>query len=154
MTRKWNIINDQSNETIYNTELLKYNLCDYTDANILVRSGKVTAGTYNFASLIVKIILLGSAFVLSLPAADKTQYFANLSFSSTLELIYIISSDLHKLLKYFNDKAIVAFFRIPLAWFGLEWGSVFSSGLALYLKVIKLSVFVILLLPLVTSSLE
>ena len=114
MTRKWNIINDQSNETIYNTEVLKYNLCDYTDANILVRAGKVTAETYSFVSLIVKIILLGSAFVLSLPAADKTQYFANLSFSSTLELIYIISSDLHKLLKYFNDKAIVAFFRIPL----------------------------------------
>ena len=114
VTRKWNIINDQSNKTIYNTELLKYNLCDYTDANILVRAGKVTAGTYSFVSLIVKIILLGSAFVLSLPAADKTQYFANLSFSSTLELIYIISSDLHKLLKYFNDKAIVAFFRIPL----------------------------------------
>ena len=154
MTRKWNIINDQSNETIYNTELLKYNLCDYTDANILVRAGKVTAGTYSFVSLIVKIILLGSAFVLSLPAADKTQYFANLSFSSTLELIYIISSDLHKLLKYFNDKAIVAFFRIPLTWFGLEWDSVFSSSLALYLKDIKLSVFVILLLPLVTSSLE
>ena len=39
MTRKWNIVNDQSNanchaenEIIYNTEVLKSNLCDYNDA--------------------------------------------------------------------------------------------------------------------------
>ena len=37
--RKWNVVNDQSkanydvgNETIYNTEVLKSNLCDYNDA--------------------------------------------------------------------------------------------------------------------------
>ena len=42
--RKWNIVNDQSNanygvgnEIIYNTEVLKSNLCDYNDAYILVR---------------------------------------------------------------------------------------------------------------------
>ena len=44
VTRKWNIVNDQSNanydvgnEIIYNTEVLKSNLCDYNDAYILVR---------------------------------------------------------------------------------------------------------------------
>ena len=41
--RKWNIVNDQLNrnygariEIIYNTEILKSNLCDYNDAYILV----------------------------------------------------------------------------------------------------------------------
>ena len=45
-TRKWNIFNGQSNanydirnEIIYNTEVLKSNLCDYNDAYILVRGG-------------------------------------------------------------------------------------------------------------------
>ena len=44
VTRKGNIVNDQSNanfdvgnEIIYNTEVLKSNLCDYNDAYILVR---------------------------------------------------------------------------------------------------------------------
>ena len=44
VTKKWNIVNDQSNtnydirnEIIYNTEVLKSNLCDYNDAFILVR---------------------------------------------------------------------------------------------------------------------
>ena len=48
MTTKWNIVNDQSdanynvgNEVIYNTEVLKFNLCDYNDAYILVR-GDIT----------------------------------------------------------------------------------------------------------------
>ena len=45
LTRKWNIVNDETNanydvgnEIIYNTEGLKSNLCDYNDAYILVRS--------------------------------------------------------------------------------------------------------------------
>ena len=45
MTRKWNIVNNQSNgnydvgnEIIYNTEVLKSNLCDYNDVYILVWS--------------------------------------------------------------------------------------------------------------------
>ena len=44
VTRKWNIVSDQSNsnynvgnEIIYNTEVLKSNLCDYNDVYILVR---------------------------------------------------------------------------------------------------------------------
>ena len=44
MTRKWNIVNDQlnanygvGNEIIYNTEVLKYNPCDYNETYILVR---------------------------------------------------------------------------------------------------------------------
>ena len=41
VTRKWNIVNDQSygkdgerNEIIYNTDVLKSNLCDYNNAYI------------------------------------------------------------------------------------------------------------------------
>ena len=72
---------------------------------------KVTTGTYNFVSLIVKIILalIFSSTLLSLPAADKTQYFVYLSFNSTLQLINEISSNLEKLIKYFNGAAIVSF---------------------------------------------
>ena len=51
VTRKWNIFNDQSNsnydvgnEIIYKTEVLKYNLCDYNDAYILVRGGITIIG--------------------------------------------------------------------------------------------------------------
>ena len=67
-------------------------------------------------SLIVEIILLGSILLaLSAPAQDKTQYFVHLSFDSTLQLINCISSDLQKLLKYFNGLAIVAFLKIPFA---------------------------------------
>ena len=48
VTRKWNIVSDQSNakydvrnEINFNTEVLKSNLCDYKDASILVR-GNIT----------------------------------------------------------------------------------------------------------------
>ena len=46
VTRKWNIVNDNSSsdvgsEIIYNTEVLKSNLCDYNDAYNLVR-GDIT----------------------------------------------------------------------------------------------------------------
>ena len=55
VTGKWNVGNDQSNtnydvgnKIIYNTEVLKSNLCDYNDAYILVRdiiliSGNIAA---------------------------------------------------------------------------------------------------------------
>ena len=53
-TRKLNIVNDQSNvnydsgnELIYNTEVLKSNLCDYNDAYILVK-GDITVITVSF----------------------------------------------------------------------------------------------------------
>ena len=72
-------------------------------------------GTCNSVSLIVKLILLRLAFVLPLPAADKTQYFVHLIFNSTLQLINDISSDFRKLLKYFNGTATVVFFGILLA---------------------------------------
>ena len=48
VTRKWNIVNDQSkvnydlrNKIIYNAEVLKFNLCDYANAYILV-TGDIT----------------------------------------------------------------------------------------------------------------
>ena len=81
--------------------------------------------------LIVKIILLGLAFVLPAPAAGKTHYFVHLSFNSTLVLICLIngiSNDIQILLKYFNGTAIVKFFKIP---FALS-ASAFFINLALY----------------------
>ena len=52
VTRKWSIFNNQSNakydvqsEIIYNTEVLKSNLCDYSDAYILVRGGITVTAT-------------------------------------------------------------------------------------------------------------
>ena len=47
-TKKWKTVNDQSNanynvgnEVVYNTNILKSNLCDYNNAYILVR-GEIT----------------------------------------------------------------------------------------------------------------
>ena len=49
VTRKWSIVNDNSksnygagNEISYNTEVLKYNLCDYNDAYISILRGDIT----------------------------------------------------------------------------------------------------------------
>ena len=54
VTRKWNIVNGQSNASYdvgnkisYNTEVLKSNLCDYNDAYILVRGDIVTTAHNN-----------------------------------------------------------------------------------------------------------
>ena len=48
VTRKWNIVRDNSkanygvwSEIIYNTEVLKPNICDYNDAYILVRGNNI-----------------------------------------------------------------------------------------------------------------
>ena len=63
----------------------------------------------------VKIVLLAltsSLITFSVPPAEKTQYFAHLSFNSTLQLINGISSDLQKLLKYFNGTVIAALLKI------------------------------------------
>ena len=50
-TRKWNMVNDQSNanydignKIIYNTEVLKSNLCDYNDAYILAKGDIAITG--------------------------------------------------------------------------------------------------------------
>ena len=55
MKRKWNIVNDQSNENydvrneiIYNTKFLKSNVCDSNDAYILVR-GDITTTAHNIS---------------------------------------------------------------------------------------------------------
>ena len=96
---------------------------------------KVTIETHKLASLTVKITLLTLLLsLLSLPFADKTQYFVQLSFKSTLQLLSGILSGLQKLSKYFNGTAIVAFPRIPLALFGTGSALVFPNNLAFYLK--------------------
>ena len=118
---------------------------------------KVTTGTYNFVFLIVEIILLAlasSLILFSLPATDKTQYFARLSFNSTLQIIHGISYDLQELLKYFNGTTIVALHKIPLAALGEGRAAAFPNNLALYLKDLKLSSLAISALKLLASSLE
>ena len=110
---------------------------------------KVTTGTYNHVFLIVKI-LLGLAFGLSKPAEDKTQYFVYLSFNSSFQLTNGISSDLQKLLKYFNGTAIVTLLKIQL----FPSAIVSSNNLALYMKDLKLILLAISALILVTLSLE
>ena len=54
MKRNWKIVNDQSkphydpeNEIIYNTEVLKSNLCDYNNVYILVRGDIITTALNN-----------------------------------------------------------------------------------------------------------
>ena len=95
-------------------------------------------------SFIIKIQLLGLALSLSALAADKIQYFPPSSFNSTLLLINGISCDLQKLLKYFNDTAVAAFFKIHFALFAT----------ALYLKDVKLLSLEISALKLLASSFE
>ena len=36
ITRKWNVVNDATNENTYNTDILKSNLCDYNDSYIFL----------------------------------------------------------------------------------------------------------------------
>ena len=61
VTRKWNIVSDQSNENydigneiIYNTEVLKSNLCDYNDASILVSRDIITTVHNNLTPVAYK----------------------------------------------------------------------------------------------------
>ena len=60
-TRKWYIVNDQRNENydagneiIYNTKILKSNLCGYNDAYILVISLKVVQHSLSVAQKLIK----------------------------------------------------------------------------------------------------
>ena len=62
-TRKWNMVNDQSNanydignKIIYNTEVLKSNLCDYNDAYILAK-GDIAITGHQAAEVAFKIFL-------------------------------------------------------------------------------------------------
>ena len=71
-----------------------------------------TSGTYIFGSLVVKTLSSSLALTL-LTSAAKTHCLVHLSLNSTLQLINDISSDLQKILRYFNGTAVVALFRIP-----------------------------------------
>ena len=60
MTKKWNIVNNNSksnygagNEIIYNTEVLKSNLCDYNDAYIFIRVD-ITVRTHPATQVVFK----------------------------------------------------------------------------------------------------
>ena len=61
LTRKWNIVNDQSNTNYhvgnyisYKAEVLKSNLCDYNDAYILLRGDIITAAHNNLTLVAFK----------------------------------------------------------------------------------------------------
>ena len=76
VTRKWNIVNDQSNpnydvgnEIIYNAEVLKSNLCDYNDDYILVRGGIVTT-THNIPTQVASKNCV--PFITCIPKIDRT----------------------------------------------------------------------------------
>ena len=98
--RKWNTANDQSNENygagnkiIYNTAVLKSNLCDYNDAYILVRgyiTVTVPSGTQvsfkncaPFIKCITKTdgitIDYGEDFDLVMPMCNLIKYYSNYS---------------------------------------------------------------------------
>ena len=61
-TRKWDIISDQSNtkysvgnEIIYSEKkVLKSNLCDFSDANVVLVRGNTTAGAYRVTHKAIK----------------------------------------------------------------------------------------------------
>ena len=73
-------------------------------------ANKVKIGTYSFASLIAKMILLELASAFSMSAETKAQCPVYLSFNSTLKLINGISSHLLKLPKHFKGNTIVVSF--------------------------------------------
>ena len=61
LTRNWNIVNNQSNasydlgnETIYNREVLKSNLCDYNDAYTSVKGNIIITAHNNAAPVAFK----------------------------------------------------------------------------------------------------
>ena len=61
----------------------------------------MTIDKYNFMSLIVKIILsVATSLSFSLSPADKRQYFLQLSFNLTLQLLNEVSSNCPKLTKF------------------------------------------------------
>ena len=115
-------------------------------------ANKVTTALYNLVSLIVKIILLSLALVSSALAPEKTQYSLNVSFNFIFQLINDISSNLEKLLKYFNGRGIgiIAILKFLFA----SSISIFPNNLVLYLKELKLSLMAISALTLIVSSLE
>ena len=82
------------------TDLTDLSLRRFDSFCLSFADGAMT-GTYNFASLIVKVILLELASTFSTPPAAKIQCFFHLSFNSILQLINDISSNLQKVFRYF-----------------------------------------------------
>ena len=118
MTRTWNIVNDNSNanyglgnEINNNIEVLKSNLCDYSDANILVRGEITVAAAIEtqvafkncapFTKCITKIdgTTVDNAEVLDLvmPMYNLTEY--NSNYSETTGSLWF----------YYKDEAVEIF---------------------------------------------
>ena len=109
----------------------------------LSSADKVTIGTHNFVSVVLKNALsepVASAFAPT-GAEVNTQISIHPNESSILQLINGVSNDLQKLLKYFRGKAFfILFFVVPFI-------SVLPIRFALYLNELAL-------LSLVTSALS
>ena len=112
VTRKWNIVNDNANsnydaenEITYNVEVLKFNLCDYNDAYILVR-GDITAITtpatqvafINCAPFIKCITKIDGTTIddpedvdLAMPIYNLIEYSSN--YSGTIGSLWFYSKD-------------------------------------------------------------
>ena len=113
LTRNWNIVNNQSNasydlgnETIYNREVLKSNLCDYNDAYTSVKGNIITTAHNNatpvafkncakFTKCITKIdgITIDNAEDLYLvtPMCNLIEYSSN--YSNTTGSLWFYSKD-------------------------------------------------------------
>ena len=90
---------------------------------------------YNFVSLIINTGLLPRLGAATSLSVDNTHSFFHVKFNLILQLIKGISSDLKRLLKYFNGMTIFTFFLATLRTiFGLP------NKLTLYLKELDVSV--------------
>ena len=90
---------------------------------------KVSRGTYHLASIIVNFA--------ESPELDKVQSSIQFNLRRLLQLINYISSDLQKLLRYFNGTTILVFFK---KLFPSAASAVFPTRVALYLNDSELSV--------------
>ena len=112
MTRKWNIVNNQSNadygvgnEFIYSTEILKSNLCDYNDAYILVTGDIAIIGhqetqiTFkNWAPFTKCITKIDKTTIYQTANLDLVMAMYNLiehhsNYSKTSEILWFYSND-------------------------------------------------------------
>ena len=106
VTRKWNIVYDQSNsnynvtnEIVYNTEVLKPNLCDYDDAYILVRDYITIIGhaaaqvAFKNCAPFVKCIAIDVAENLDLVMTMYNLLEYSLDYSDTTSSLWFYSKD-------------------------------------------------------------
>ena len=102
VTRKWNIVNCQSNanhdvgnEIIYNTEVLKSNLCDYNDVYILVRGVIITTRHINPTPVAFKNC---APFIKCITKINGT----TIDDDEDLDLVMLMYNSIEYILNYFD----------------------------------------------------